>query len=217
MTLIVDSDLNGVDPQFTLTCISTGGPATTVTWTRDSTTVTEGTETVLDDPVTAQYTHSLTVTGIYPGMYMCTVANKRPSSSSSSFYVLGIGVLLFGFRVIMLSHIAGAFPPTDVRAVQDGPTSIRVTWTPPSPLGDTTGYRIFFSGEGSSDSVSVNGESSYIILANLESGEIYTISIIATSSHLPSESVMTAPVALGKSLYVVLPAVITQDVHSLHI
>ena len=22
-------------------------------------------------------------------------------------------------------------------AVQDGPTSIRVTWTPPSPLGDT--------------------------------------------------------------------------------
>ena len=39
--------------QFTLTCISTGGPATTVTWTRDSDTVTEGTETVLDDPVTA--------------------------------------------------------------------------------------------------------------------------------------------------------------------
>ena len=48
--------------QLTLTCISTGGPATTVTWTRDSTTVTEGTETVLDDPVTAQYTHTLTVT-----------------------------------------------------------------------------------------------------------------------------------------------------------
>ena len=32
--------------------VSTGGPATTVTWTRDSVTVTEGTETVLDDPVT---------------------------------------------------------------------------------------------------------------------------------------------------------------------
>ena len=36
------------DDQFTLACISTGGPATTVTWTRDSTTVTEGTETALD-------------------------------------------------------------------------------------------------------------------------------------------------------------------------
>ena len=31
-------------PQFTLTCISTGGPITTVTWTRDSVTITEGTE-----------------------------------------------------------------------------------------------------------------------------------------------------------------------------
>ena len=50
--VVFDSD------QLTLTCISTGGPATTVTWTRYSTTVTEGTETVLDDPETAQYTHS---------------------------------------------------------------------------------------------------------------------------------------------------------------
>ena len=58
MTLTVDSDLNGASPQFTLTCVSAGGPATTVTWTRDSVTVTEGTETVLDDPVTAQYTHT---------------------------------------------------------------------------------------------------------------------------------------------------------------
>ena len=44
VTLTVDSDLNGPSPQFTLTCISTGGPATTVTWTRDSVTVTEETE-----------------------------------------------------------------------------------------------------------------------------------------------------------------------------
>ena len=36
LVLTVDSELNGASPQFTLTCISTGGPATTVTWTRDS-------------------------------------------------------------------------------------------------------------------------------------------------------------------------------------
>ena len=75
---------NGASPQFTLTCISTGGPATTVTWTRDSTTVTEGTETVLDDPVTAQYTHTLTVTGRLPGLYNCTVENYKPSSGSAT-------------------------------------------------------------------------------------------------------------------------------------
>ena len=34
--LIENSDTCGTSPQFTLTCISTGGPATTVTWTRDA-------------------------------------------------------------------------------------------------------------------------------------------------------------------------------------
>ena len=83
----MDSDLNGASPQFTLTCISTGGPATTVTWTRDSTTVTEGNETVLNDPVTAQYTHTLTVTAA--GVYTCTVANNKPSSDSANISVQG--------------------------------------------------------------------------------------------------------------------------------
>ena len=69
------------DPdQLTLTCISTGGPATTVTWTRGFTTVTQGTQTVLNDPETAQYTHTLTVAGRLGGLYTCTVANNKPSS-----------------------------------------------------------------------------------------------------------------------------------------
>ena len=89
VTLTVDYDLNGASPQFTLTCISTGGPATTVTWTRDSTTVTEGNETVLNDPVTAQYTHTLTVTGRLPGLYTCTVANNKPSSVLANINVQG--------------------------------------------------------------------------------------------------------------------------------
>ena len=72
----------------TLTCISTGGPATTVTWTRDSTTVTEGNETVLNDPVTANYTHSLTVTT--GGLYTCNVTNNKPSSASANITVTGI-------------------------------------------------------------------------------------------------------------------------------
>ena len=71
ITLTVDSDLNGASPQFILTCISTGGPATTVTWTR------------------AQYTHTLTVTGRLGGLYTCTVSNNKPSSMSSTYPVEG--------------------------------------------------------------------------------------------------------------------------------
>ena len=74
--------------QLTLTCISTGGPATTVTWTRGSNDVTEGTETVLDDPETAQYTHTLTVTT--EGEYTCTVENNKPSNDSATITLGGI-------------------------------------------------------------------------------------------------------------------------------
>ena len=92
MTLTVVSDLNGASPQFTLTCISTGGPATTVTWNRDSGEVVGDTETVLNDPQTARYTHSLTVTERLEGLYTCTVANNKPSNDSATITVQGIGV-----------------------------------------------------------------------------------------------------------------------------
>ena len=90
MTFTVNSDLNGPNPQFTLTCISTGGPATTVTWTRDSKEVVGDTETVMNDAVHAQYTHTLAVTGRLGGIYTCTVANYKPSSDSEGFTVEGI-------------------------------------------------------------------------------------------------------------------------------
>ena len=92
MTFTEDSDLNGESPQFILTCTSTGGPATTVIWTRDSETVSGG-MTVLDDPVTAQYTHTLTVTGRLGGQYQCTVSNIKPSQNSSQLTVQGMYTL----------------------------------------------------------------------------------------------------------------------------
>ena len=89
VTLTVDSDVNGASSQFTLTCISTGGPATTVTWTRDSAIVTVGAVTVLDNTTTAHYTHILTVTGRLGGLYQCTVTNNKPSSGSASITIQG--------------------------------------------------------------------------------------------------------------------------------
>ena len=93
MTLIVDADLNGASPQFTLTCISTGGPATTVTWTRDSATAMGDEMTVFNftnDAETARYTHTLTVTGRLGGDYQCTVSNVKPSEATADFTIEGI-------------------------------------------------------------------------------------------------------------------------------
>ena len=84
-----------------------------------------------------------------------------------------------------------ASAPTNLMAVQEDPTSIQVSWSPPTPLGDTTGYRIYYSGGSSgSGSKGVSGGSTdNDLLTGLQNGESYTISIVATSQHLPSESV----------------------------
>ena len=99
-------------------------------------------------------------------------------------------------------------------AVQDGPTSIRVTWTPPSPLGDTTGYRISYTGGGgSSDSVDVDGgNTNSHTLMGLTNGETYTISIVGTSSVFTSAPVGAGTITLSKAIeqvYIVKPTTLT--------
>ena len=74
-------------------------------------------------------------------------------------------------------------------AVQDGPTSIRVTWAPPDPLDEVTSYRIDYTQGGTSDSITVNKTTNSLTLTGLTNGRMYTISILATSMYLVSGSV----------------------------
>ena len=101
--------------------------------------------------------------------------------------------------MLQYSFYLGTSPPSDVTAIQDGPTSIIVSW---SPSSDATGYRIDYDSiGGDSDSVVTSGGSTDPLthtLMNLRNGETYTISIVATSD-LPSESVLTV-VGLGESI-----------------
>ena len=88
------SELNATTPTFTLSGTSTGGPATTVSWTVDNSTVIEDsahniTSQVLTDAENATYTNTLTVTGRLLGEYECTVSNNKPSSSSGMLAVVG--------------------------------------------------------------------------------------------------------------------------------
>ena len=86
-------------------------------------------------------------------------------------------------------------------AVQEGPTSVRVSWSLPTPLEDTPGYRISYNG-GSSGSVDVSGGStSTHTLTGLVNGAIYTISIMGISLHLPSDAIQVMNIGLGKYKY----------------
>ena len=188
-TLDPTSDFNGDNPQFTLTCISTGGPATTVTWTRDSTTVTEGTETVLDDPETAQYTHTLTVTTA--GEYTCSVANSAFSVTAD--ITLEGTYYLTHTSLFSATKCSETSPPSGVTAVQNGLTSITVTWTASS---DATGYRIHYTSDSDSGSEEVDAGATSLTLSGLDNGEIYSISIVATSPVLPTSFPIITEVTL---------------------
>ena len=81
-------------PVFTLTCTSTGGPVSTVSWRRDGTMLSDDSTysitSQVTDSETATYTHTLTVTGRLVGQYQCSVSNIRtPSGSSRSLTVVG--------------------------------------------------------------------------------------------------------------------------------
>ena len=66
-----------------------------------------------------------------------------------------------------------------------------MSWSPPTPLEDVTGYMIYYSGsDGSIGIVSVsNGWTNSYLLTGLQTGVTYSVSIVATSQHLPSEVV----------------------------
>ena len=94
--------------------------------------------------------------------------------------------------IIMIMSVPVASAPTNLMAVQKDLTSIRVSWSPPTPLGDTTGYRIYYSDSDSSSYVDVSGGSTdNYLLTGLVMGTTYTISIEATSQHFHSGRVET--------------------------
>ena len=69
--------------EFTVTCESVGGPATNIIWTRNGNTLdlSGGDFTAtrrLDNPVTAAYTLTLSVSGRLGGVYRCQVAKGGP-------------------------------------------------------------------------------------------------------------------------------------------
>ena len=185
--LNIDSDLNGPSPQFTLTCISTGGPATTVTWTRDSKTILGGNKTMLTSQLNAMYQSTLTVHGRKAGLYNCTVKNSKPSSASGSFTYVDL-LVIFRFNFLSIVGLA----PTNPKFIPHGnSTSILLIWTAPSPLGDTTGYRISFTaGDRTNGFMDINDTfTNNFTLTNIIKGVKYRMSIAGKSEHFCSNSV----------------------------
>ena len=89
-------------------------------------------------------------------------------------------------------------------AVQTGPTSIQVSW---SPSNDATGYRIdYYSSGGYSESfIVISASINEYTLTGLQNGDTYTISIVATSNVVFHSVSAAVDVGLGESIMHFVP------------
>ena len=172
-------DIDGANPQFTLTCISTGGPATTVSWTRDSTTVNEGNETVLLNPITTEYLHTLKVTGDIKGRYTCTVANNKPSNASAT---LECEVVCNLVEIVYCRAFSSDPVQPIIILVAKSVTSLNINWEVTNATDDT--YTVEWKRRGclaenkeNSGSITTN-DTSYSIIG-LKEGSKYNITVSA--------------------------------------
>ena len=102
--------------------------------------------------------------------------------------------------ILSLSPVASA--PSELSAEQIGPDSVRVSWRPPSAVGDTTGYIIYYSSRDTSDSVPVSQpDTAQHELTELMMGSSYSISLVAISPHLPSGTLtLSIQLVVGKDV-----------------
>ena len=119
-------DFNLTSPQdstvvtFSLTCNSTGGPVSSVIWTRDGLLLDNTSPLVLTDVSTASYTNVLQVNGRTPGTYTCQIRGAdNQVLSSADFTVHGsnfdevveFGNLLSTFLHTQLLLLPSMFKP----------------------------------------------------------------------------------------------------------
>ena len=83
--------------------------------------------------------------------------------------------------------------PENLTLKQVGPTSVRVSWDPPSPPGNTVGYRVSYNLSTATD---IDISTTSTTLTGLENGNYYTISIVGLSEHFQSE-MKNATIYLG--------------------
>ena len=97
-----------------------------------------------------------------------------------------------------------ASPPSGVTAVQTGPTSITVSW---SPSSDATSYMIDYDSSGgySGSFIVIGGSTDEYTLTGLQNGDTYTISIVTTSHHLSSNHTIIMDVGLSKNVVYIFP------------
>ena len=90
-------------------------------------------------------------------------------------------------------------PPSGLSVFQNGLDSALVSWTAPSGGAAVTGYVIYYQQEDGGQWLSESAEASAstMTITGLIAGAIYSVTMVATSSTLPSTETAALSVAIG--------------------
>ena len=102
----IPSDFDVNNPQFSITCVSSGGPVGCVMWKiYDYTIINPNTSSTLINAVDGRYVHKLTVIEheFGGGLYSCLLFNNKPESTSENTRIHG--KLLFRLRMSIIHSI----------------------------------------------------------------------------------------------------------------
>ena len=127
---------------------------------------------------------------------MCQMISHQMTHQVSLFKVLFWYVHL---PSLPNSLFTVASEPTNLSLQQEGPTKMVISWDPPSPLGHTIGYRVYYTDQCASatDPTMDVSDTTTITLTELTGGCYYTVFVAGLSEHLPSQT-ENGTIYLGK-------------------
>lgn len=176
-------------PTFSITCISTAFPPTTLEWRLNGSILSNSfsSSKQLRDAVSSTYYNILTVNGASVGQYSCSVANDRGTNSANitvngRYFVFCYQIV---FYVFPIPYTAPSGVPTITDVSSIGDNSVRVRWSPPA-AGLVRGYRVFYT-DGSITTIQniSNASVTETVVRDLTLGVQYSITV-QTFADFPS-------------------------------
>ena len=91
-------------------------------------------------------------------------------------------------------------PPSGVTVSQNGVDSVQISWTPPSGEPAVTGYIIYYQQQdgGHTGSEMARDTTTIATITGLMTGATYSITMVATSSTLPSTVTAAETITIGR-------------------
>ena len=209
----LDSEVSEDPPQFTLTCVSKGGPATRVVWRRDGKEITENStystsQIIVNASSIPVYNNTLKVRGREGGVYKCTVSNSQSLSSIiAAQLTLSCKWLYPRYFYGSLFMLKSDSPtPSNLTATYKSPSTVLLEWMFSDPVVCDTMYTVYYQSGGVSynKSFTLTEDQRLYLMMDLPLEVITNVFIVAKIAVISGVFCLPSPVVGPASLGMLL-------------